>query len=115
VVTISGIFILALVASMRLNRLATTDTITQPIRNTLGDRSGRISRFLSALLDCPWCTGMYTAFACAAYAHWLTGVTWAALPVTGLAIAYLAPLLADWFEDGPTHPYIDPDETTGKD
>lgn len=48
-----------------------------------------------------WCTGMYTAFATAAFAHWITGAPWRALPLTGLAIAWLAPVLAGWLDPEP--------------
>lgn len=41
---------------------------------------------------------MYTGFATAAFAHWLTGVPWRALPLTGLAIAWLAPVLSEWLD-----------------
>jgi hypothetical protein len=45
---------------------------------------------------------MYTAFAAAAFAHYLTGATWRALPLTGLAIAWLAPVMSQWLDPEPT-------------
>jgi len=44
---------------------------------------------------------MYTGFATAAFAHWLTDASWRALPLTGLAIAWLAPVLAGWLDPEP--------------
>ena len=62
------------------------------------------------MLFCVWCTGVYTAFAVAAYAHWITGVDWRALPLTGLAIAWAAPVLADLFDPEPVDEYADAPE-----
>lgn len=94
-----AIFALALVASIRLNRLLVRDIITAPLRATLSNQKNPISRFASAALECVWCTGMYTAAGAAAYAHLITGASWQALPLTALAIAWLAPVLADRYED----------------
>jgi hypothetical protein len=44
---------------------------------------------------------MYTGFATAAFAHLITGASWRALPLTGLAIAWLAPVLAGWLDPEP--------------
>ena len=120
--TILAIFALALVAAARLNRLLVRDFITQPLRATLRSHKNGISRFLSAMLLCTWCTGMYTGFATAAFAHWITGATWLALPLTGLAIAWLAPVLAEWLDPEPVDEGDDDlidaeiiDDTSGKD
>ena len=53
------------------------------------------------MLLCTWCTGMYTAFATAAYATWLAELPWRTLPLTGAAIAWLAPVLAEWLDPEP--------------
>lgn len=45
---------LALALAARLTRLITLDTITQPIRD-------RLPGFLGALVQCPWCTGVWVA------------------------------------------------------
>lgn len=96
-----AIFALALVAAARLNRLLVRDFITQPLRATLSNQQNPISRFVAAMLLCTWCTGMYTGFATAALAHWITGATWHALPLSGLAIAWGAPVLAAWLDPEP--------------
>lgn len=95
-----------------MNRLLVRDFITQPLRATLSNRRDPISRFLSAMLLCVWCTGVYTAFAAAAFAHWLTGASWQALPLTGLAISWLAPVLAYWLDPEPA---AEIDDTPEKD
>lgn len=46
--------VLAAGLAVRIMRLITLDTITQPIRD-------RLSGFLGALIECPWCTGVWIA------------------------------------------------------
>lgn len=92
-------FIGALLTSARLNRLLVRDTITAPIRAALDAQTGRVSRFAAAALICVWCTGVYTAVIAAAYTHWITGITWWALPLTAGSIAWAAPVLASWLDD----------------
>lgn len=46
--------VLALGLAVRITRLITLDVITQPIRD-------RLSGFLGALVECPWCTGVWVA------------------------------------------------------
>lgn len=45
---------LAVGMAVRIMRLITLDAITQPIRD-------RLSGFLGALIECPWCTGIWIA------------------------------------------------------
>jgi len=92
-------FIGALLTSARLNRLLVRDTITAPMRAVLDAQKSPVPRFAAAALICVWCTGVYTATATAAYTHWLTGITWWALPLTAGSIAWAAPVLANWLDD----------------
>lgn len=46
--------VLAIGLAVRIMRLITFDSITQPIRD-------RLSGFLGALIECPWCTGVWIA------------------------------------------------------
>lgn len=46
--------VLAIGLAVRIMRLITFDSITQPIRD-------RLSGFFSALVECPWCTGVWIA------------------------------------------------------
>lgn len=60
---------LALGLAARLTRLITLDTITQPIRD-------RLSGFLAALVECPWCSGVWTAVAVGLSWMWWSDQTW---------------------------------------
>ncbi|MER6610212.1 hypothetical protein ABT282_30960 [Streptomyces sp. NPDC000927] len=88
----------ATLATTRLNRLITTDVITAPIRMWLDACTSRTGRFASAVTSCVWCTGIYTATATTAYAHWVTGLAWTALPLTALSVAWIAPVISSWLE-----------------
>lgn len=46
--------VLAVGLAVRITRLITLDSITQPIRD-------RLSGFLGALIECPWCSGVWVA------------------------------------------------------
>ena len=46
--------VLALGLAVRITRLITLDSITQPIRD-------RLTGFFGALTECPWCTGVWAA------------------------------------------------------
>lgn len=94
-----GFYLLAVLSSCRLNRLVVTDVITHPLRAWLAKRSGLLGRFLSMLVSCTWCVGMYTAAACASYVHWAVGWDWSLLPLTTMSIGWAAPVLAGWIED----------------
>jgi len=61
--------VLAAGLTARLTRLITLDTITQPIRN-------RLSGLIAALVECPWCTGVWAAAAVGLSWHWWSDQTW---------------------------------------
>lgn len=53
-------------AVARITGLIVTDTITEDIRDGLlawlDDRPKTLGSFLAALIQCPWCAGMWVAF-----------------------------------------------------
>lgn len=95
----AAIYAIAVLASCRLNRLIVRDTITAPLRARLASGTSFPTRFASAASVCHWCTGVYTAAATTALAHWYAGWQWPLYPLTLLATAWLAPVIAQWLED----------------
>lgn len=95
----AAIYLIAVLAACRLNRLIVRDTITAPLRAWLASGTTFPARFASAASVCHWCTGVYTATAAAAFAHWAAGWPWLFYPLTLLSTAWLAPVIAQWLED----------------
>lgn len=95
----AAIYAIAVLATCRLNRLIVRDTITAPLRARLASGTSFLARFASAASICHWCTGVYTAAACLAFTHWAAGWPWTLYPLTLLATAWLAPVIAQWLED----------------
>lgn len=56
-------------ACARLTGLIVSDTITEPARDTLlgwlDDRPKTLGSFVAALIQCPWCAGMWVALVAA--------------------------------------------------
>lgn len=73
-------------AAYRLTRLVTTDTITAPLRDRIGDRWPNSP--LDVLVNCPWCTGVWVAAGVQAAA--LLAPRWWRPAARGLAIAAIA-------------------------
>lgn len=94
----AAILALVILATARINRLIVTDIITSPIRGWLAQRTSKLGAFLSAITSCVWCTGVYTAAAVTAYAHYAADWSWVYFPLTFLAVAWTAPVLANWIE-----------------
>lgn len=46
-------------ASYRAWRILGLDSITEPIRSRLLERDGRVARFVTELILCPWCLGWW--------------------------------------------------------
>ena len=99
VLTDAAIFAIAVFAVCRVNRLVVGDTITAPIRTWLDKGTSAPIRFAAAAAVCRWCAGIYVAAAVVAYAHAYAGWSWQLYPLTFLAAAWLAPVLAQWLED----------------
>ena len=75
--------VLAAGLTARLTRLITLDTITQPIRN-------RLSGLIAALVECPWCTGVWAAAAVGLSWHWWAGQTWWQVTALIATLAWVA-------------------------
>lgn len=77
-------------AVARVTGLITTDTITEPIRDGLiswlDDRPGSAGAFIAALIQCPWCAGMWVALI-ASPLVWFFGETPAML-IPAIALAF---------------------------
>jgi Protein of unknown function (DUF1360) len=85
--------VIAVLATARITRLITRDSITQPIRTAAVNRVGIDSR-IAELIQCDWCTGMWASAAVmgAAWAwgeHW-----WVQVPLLILAAAHVVGWLA---------------------
>lgn len=95
-------------ASLRLTRLAATDTITEPIRVTLINAAPqRAQPWLWQLVSCPWCIGFWTSSLTTLIAalvwHLAAGNPWQPLdaylwPGIALTIAYLVGLAGQHLE-----------------
>lgn len=78
-------FLLMALATMRLVRLFTYDIITAFIRNWfVGAEPESLRSTLGALINCPWCTGLWFAFLIA-FAYLATPVAWYAILVLALS------------------------------
>lgn len=95
----AAIFLIAVLAVCRLNRFIVRDTITAPVRSWLDKGSSAPARFAAAAAICRWCAGVYAAAVVIAYAHDYAGWSWQLYPLTFLAAAWLAPVIAQWLED----------------
>lgn len=77
-------------AVARVTGLIVSDAITEPLRDRvlvwLDDRPATLGSWLAALIQCPWCTGMWVSLAAAPFACWLLGLSW--LFVLPLALAF---------------------------
>lgn len=95
----AAIFLIAVLAACRLNRLIVRDTITAPARAWLDKCTHPAGRFIAAAAVCRWCAGIYVAAGVTAYAHHIAEWPWPYYPLTFLAAAWLAPVIAQWLED----------------
>lgn len=113
--------VLTLLATCRITRLITEDTITKPIRDHVaaraaprpGRRGPRTWRWADKLLTCGWCSGFWvSAVTVGGYFRcWLGEWPWADLThgfaylAAVLACAYASALIADWL-DAPPPPRV---------
>lgn len=84
-------------AVFRLVRLFTYDVITQFIRDWfVGARLNSFGHTLGALLNCPWCTGLWFSFV-VVFLYFATPYFWPVLLVLALAaVASLLQVLSNW-------------------
>lgn len=93
----AGDFFIMALATMRLTRLATYDIITAFIRDWFaGAPPESLRGTLGALLNCPWCMGLWFALV-VAFAYFATPVAWYVILVLALsAVATFVQLAANW-------------------
>lgn len=84
-------------AVFRLVRLFTYDIITQFIRDWfVGARLNSFGHTLGALLNCPWCTGLWFSFI-VVFFYFATPYFWPILIILALAaVASLLQVLSNW-------------------
>jgi hypothetical protein len=80
-----GDYVLMTLAIFRLVRLFCYDIITKFIRDALADaKHGTFLGTLSALLSCPWCTGLWFSFF-VVFFYFATPVAWLVILILALA------------------------------
>lgn len=87
------------IATARITRLITLDTITAPLRHTITRHTGTTSK-ITYLAHCPWCMSIWIATLLTPTCWYLTDLptqlhitSWIGLPLTTLTVAHLAALL----------------------
>jgi hypothetical protein len=89
--------VLIALAIFRLVRLFTYDVITAFIRNWFVDApENSLGHTLGALLNCPWCTGLWFSFV-VVFFYFATPYSWPVILVLALAaLASLMQVLSNW-------------------
>ncbi|HEY4489380.1 MAG TPA: DUF1360 domain-containing protein [Candidatus Paceibacterota bacterium] len=89
--------VLISLATFRLVRLFTYDIITQFIRDWfVNARPNSFGHTLGALLNCPWCTGLWFSFI-VVFFYFATPFSWPIILVLALAaLASLMQVLSNW-------------------
>lgn len=82
-----AVAIIAVAACARITRLITRDRITQRPRMWLVNRWG-IESLPAYLIQCDWCTGLWTAAVVMPAAWWWGHSPWLQLPLLVLAAAH---------------------------
>lgn len=95
--TLDGLTILVLIlyalAVLRVTRLVNLDEITDPIRIAAAHAFGPESKIVY-FLQCPWCVSMWLGLGTAWIVPVLTPLPLWLWPFLGLAVSYLAGILA---------------------
>lgn len=93
------ILLITALATARLTRLVTIDKFCEPFRNWVITKNGD-DGWLTYLVFCPYCLSVWIAAALTPLAWFLTSApdtlgitTWAGLPLTALAVSYLAAII----------------------
>lgn len=111
-----GDFFLMALAIFRLVRLASYDVITKFIRDAVaGADPQSFSGTFSALLNCPWCTGLWFSFF-VVFFYFATPIAWPIILVLALAgIASFFQVLSNlvgWHAEGKKRQVLGPGETS---
>lgn len=68
-IPVTVLLVIYFLAVARVTGLVVSDTITEPVRDKLigwlDDRPATAGAFLAALIQCPWCAGMWISMAAA--------------------------------------------------
>lgn len=68
-IPVTVLLVIYALAVARVTGLVVSDTITEPVRDKLigwlDDRPATAGAFLAALIQCPWCAGMWISMAAA--------------------------------------------------
>lgn len=86
-------FVIDSLATYRLSRLVTTDTITEPVRNKIWDKFSPQETKLGYLITCNWCTSIWMG-AGVAVARELAPKTWN-VAATALAASAVTGIISD--------------------
>lgn len=89
---------LAALATARITRVITTDTVTAQLRTSVVQRLGAESK-LAYLVHCDWCVSIYVGAATATTWHLTGGSAWFQVPALALAASHLTGFLASRTED----------------
>ncbi len=89
---------LAALATARITRLITTDTVTASVRAAVVQRLGAESK-LAYLVHCDWCVSIYVGTATATAWQATGGSAWFQIPALALAASHLTGFMASRTED----------------
>lgn len=85
-------------AGARVTGLVVSDSITEGIREWifrhLDDRPATLGAFLAALIQCPWCAGMWVALAEAPLVWWFGESPFMLIPALALAFSQVTGMIA---------------------
>lgn len=84
---------LVALATARLTRLVTTDTITEPLRVWVVGKLGEDSK-LSYLMMCSWCMSLWVGAGVAGSAYLFGGNRWYGFALLALSASYVTGWLA---------------------
>lgn len=89
---------LVALATARITRLITTDTVAAQLRAAVVQRLGAESK-LTYLIHCDWCVSIYVGTATATAWHATGGSAWFQIPALALAVSHITGFLASRTED----------------
>lgn len=84
-----------LLAVMRLTRLVTRDTITEPLRIWLLKKRPLLGYWAS----CPWCVGLWISAAGTGFVWWHLHWHWSILVAVALSASYVTGMVAQLDQD----------------
>lgn len=86
-------------AVARVTGLVVADSITEPARDAflgwLDDRPATLGSFVAALIQCPWCAGMWLSLVAAPLVWFWHGSPWMLIPAIALAFSQVTGMTAN--------------------